>query len=112
MCQMESVGYSIFCMECKNHGNVAVMDGETGRTGHMRCEEHISALDSKNRPSNLREHCQLVHNGRRIEFACEVVCRLQTCLLYASPMWHIGLGPMRYIGPGPISTMGPHLFNT
>ena len=51
------------------------MDGGTGRTGRMRCKEHISALDSKTRPSNLREHCQLVHNGRRVEFACEVVSR-------------------------------------
>ena len=60
----------------------------------------------------MERHCQLVHNGRRIEFACEVVCRLQTCLLYASPMWHIGPGPIMYIGPGPIFRMGPDLFNT
>ena len=75
MCQVESVGYRILCIECKTQGKVAVMDGETGRTGRMRCKEHISALDSKTRPSNLREHCQLVHNGRRVEFACEVVSR-------------------------------------
>ena len=35
MCQVESVGYRIFCIECKTQGKVAVMDGETGRTGRM-----------------------------------------------------------------------------
>ena len=75
MCQLESVGYRIWCMECKALGKSAVMDGETGRTGRKRCKEHISALDSKNRPSNLREHCQLVHNGRRVDFGCEVVSK-------------------------------------
>ena len=31
----------------------------------------------------------------------------QTCLLYASPMWHMGPGPIMYIGPGPIPSIGP-----
>ena len=53
----------------------AVMDGETGRTARMRCKEHLSALDSKTRSSNLREHCVAFHGGRRVEFACEVVSR-------------------------------------
>ena len=74
-CQMESVGYKIWCIECKQLGHNAVMDGETGRTARMRCKEHLSALDSKTRSSNLREHCFAFHGGRRVEFACEVVSR-------------------------------------
>ena len=34
-CQMESVGYRIWCME----GKAALMNGETGRTGRIRCKE-------------------------------------------------------------------------
>ena len=31
---------------------------------------------------------------------------MQTCVLYTSPMWHMGSGPILYIGPDLFSTTG------
>ena len=54
---------------------IAVMDWETGRTARKRCKEHLTALDSSTQSSNLREHWEEVHWGRRVRFDCEVVSR-------------------------------------
>lgn len=40
------------------------------------------------------------------------VIGMQTCLLYASPMWHMGPGPIMHMGQGQICSVGPDLFNT
>ena len=41
-----------------------------------------------------------------------IVNSTQTCLLYASPMWHLGPGPIMCMGPGPIPSIGPDLLST
>ena len=75
LCQMESVGYRIWCKACEEVGVEARMDGETGRTARLRCKEHMKALRSETESSNLREHCDLMHGGVQVEFGCEVVSR-------------------------------------
>ena len=75
MCQSESVGYRIWCMPCEEVGIEARMDGETGRTARLRCKEHMKALQSDKESSNLREHCDQMHGGVRVQFGCGVVSR-------------------------------------
>ena len=50
-----------------------VMYGETGRTGKKKCYEHRNALFDIRKSSNLREHCDLVHQGRIVDFGYSVV---------------------------------------
>ena len=75
LCRMESVGYRIWCVPCKEQGINVVMDGETGRTAKIRCKEHLDAMKSVVQSSNLREHCEAVHGGVLVPFGCKVVAR-------------------------------------
>ena len=75
LCRMESVGYRIWCVPCKAQGIDVTMDGETGRTAKVRCKEHFDAMRSLRQSSNLREHCELIHDGEEVEFGCKVVSR-------------------------------------
>ena len=75
LCRMEGVGYKIWCVPCKEEGKNVIMDGETGRTAKMRCGEHLAAMRSKKQSSNLREHCEAVHDGEEVPFGCAVVAR-------------------------------------
>ena len=41
----------------------------------MRCGEHLAAMRSKKQSSNIREHCEAVHDGEEVSFRCAVVFR-------------------------------------
>ena len=72
-CEVEGVVYRVWCKACKEEGIDVVMYGETGRTGKKRCYEHRNALFDVRKSSNLREHCDLVHQGRIVDFGYSVV---------------------------------------
>ena len=76
-CQCEGVGYEIFCIACKNNGVSAKLFGETGRNARKRCGEHFSAYRENKPGSNLRFHCDSVHNGELVEFGASVVRKFQ-----------------------------------
>ena len=71
LCSKEGVGYMVWCPICEEDGHPARMHGETGRCARVRIAEHFDAMD-QGRSSNLREHCEDVHDGERVEFACKV----------------------------------------
>ena len=71
LCSKEGVGYMVWCPTCEEDGQPARMHGETGRCARVRIAEHFDAMD-QGRSSNLREHCDDVHDGERVEFACKV----------------------------------------
>ena len=55
-------------MPCEEQGINVVMDGETGRTAKKRCKEHLDAMRSVRQSSNLREHCEVVHDAVCVPF--------------------------------------------
>ena len=71
-CWKEEVCYTITCMECKDVGIESRMFGETGKTGRIRCNQHLKAyMNEKN--SNLWEHACKFHNRRKdVNFMYEV----------------------------------------
>ena len=71
MCCQESVGYEVWCLECKNNGVRSVMHGEIGRTARIRCGEHRDALAG--RRGGLWEHCLQFHDGKEVAFGYKVV---------------------------------------
>ena len=72
-CEVEGVVYRIWCTVCESEGIDVSMFGETGRTGRIRCSEHLRDLVDPKKSSNLREHCQNVHQGVFVKFGCAVV---------------------------------------
>ena len=72
-CEVEGVVYKVWCKACQDEGVNAVMYGETGRTGKKRCLEHRNGLFDMRRSSNLRDHCDLVHESKIIDFGYSVV---------------------------------------
>ena len=72
-CEVEGVVYRVWYKACQEKGIDVVMYGETGRTGKKRCYEHRNALFDVRKSSNLREHCDLVHQGRIVDFGYSVV---------------------------------------
>ena len=72
-CDIEGVVYRIWCTVCEEEGIDASMYGETGRTGKLRCSEHMKDLVDPKKSSNLREHCQQFHQGVFVQFGCAVV---------------------------------------
>ena len=72
-CEIEGVVYRIWCTVFEEEGNDVSMYGETGRTGKMRCAEHMTDLVDLRKSFNLREHCQQLHQGVFVKFGCSVV---------------------------------------
>ena len=71
-CWKESVCYTITCMECASSGINAKMFGETGKTGKIRCGQHMTAYQ-KGKNSNLWEHACKYHDRRKdVDFKFEV----------------------------------------
>ena len=71
-CWKEGVCYIITCLECRDEGKQSRMFGETGKTGRIRCNQHLKAyMNEKN--SNLWEHACKFHNRRKdVNFMYEV----------------------------------------
>ena len=62
-CKRRNVGYSITCQACE-----AQYHGETSRTMFCRGDEHLRALNRKNKDSVLWSHCVDKHNGSNVHF--------------------------------------------
>ena len=80
-CEKNGVGYELKCEECKKAGRKAVYEGETGRNAFTRGAEHKAALRLESEDSPIWKHCQLEHDGTKVEFSMKVCGRFQSCLV-------------------------------
>ena len=62
-CGLSNVGYVITCLTCQERGIRRVYEGESGRSGRIRSEEHLSAFRRKHTSSVLYQHVCESHEG-------------------------------------------------
>ena len=69
-CSKENASYTISCTEdCQEKDQY---QGETGFNTYSRGVEHIEKYNNNNPKSMLLEHCNLAHDGRRVNFKMDV----------------------------------------
>ena len=71
-CSKSSVGYRIECLKCPETKMSAKYDGESGNNGFTRGLEHQDGLDKKKEVNPLWKHCEIEHNGEKVNF--KMVC--------------------------------------
>lgn len=79
-CEINSVGYKIWCGGCQRAGVEVKYDGETGRNAHSRGLDHQRDLEGEKDESPLWKHCQLEHDEEKQEFKMEVLKSFKSCL--------------------------------
>ena len=69
---MESVGYTVTCILCKNNGKVMKYVGETARSLYLRSKEHWALMKRKAQSSSLHSHNMEYHRGQEPDYTFEV----------------------------------------
>ena len=71
LCRSKEVVYTITCKDCEKEGKVQVYDGETGRNGMTRGNDH-------QKPNTwLHKHVKNVHGNTVPNFKMEIVRKFQ-----------------------------------
>ena len=71
-CSKSSVGYRLECLKCPETNMSAKYDGESGNNGFTRGLDHQDGLDKKREVNPLWKHCEIQHNGEKVNF--KMVC--------------------------------------
>lgn len=69
-CTRENITYTVTCLE--NCSDKDVYQGETGHNGYTRGLEHWKKFKNNVAESMLVKHCNLVHEGRTVNFRMDV----------------------------------------
>ena len=69
-CRKENITYVISCTEECNEKDL--YKGETSYNAYTRGDEHLKKYESNNPKSMLVQHCNIVHDGRRVKFRMDV----------------------------------------
>ena len=69
-CRKENITYTISCTEECNEKDL--YKGETSYNAYTRGEEHLKKYENNNPKSMLAQHCNVVHDGRRVKFRMDV----------------------------------------
>jgi hypothetical protein len=80
-CDMASIGYRCWCMECDDMEMTSHYLGESGATGHARFLQHAAAVEKKQvDKSALAKHMDLQHGGMVGRFGMEITGNFRDCL--------------------------------
>ena len=71
-CSRSCSSYRVECQECLKSELRAVYEGETGRNCYSRGLEHIAGLNNEKDDNPLWKHCQIQHDGRKVDF--KMIC--------------------------------------
>jgi hypothetical protein len=82
-CRGQGMAYTQTCKECPSGEGMekesAVYYGETGRSNYERGVSHLRDLRNEVLDTPLWKHCQLVHDGMKVEFQMETVGTFPSC---------------------------------
>ena len=70
-CRKENINYKISCTE--NCYQKDVYQGETSYNAYTRGGEHLTKYQKNDQKSMLLQHCNIVHDGRRVKFRMDVI---------------------------------------
>ena len=80
-CRVPGVGYVITCQTCEEGGKTASYQGETGRTGHQRGQEHKRDMINKAQTCPMVQHAAQAHQGEQEPtFKMRIVKTFQTAM--------------------------------
>ena len=79
-CERNGSGYRISCERCRRDGKRTEYEGETGANGFSRGREQAGGLRMEEEDNALWKHCQLEHNGEKVEFSMKVLGSFQSTM--------------------------------
>ena len=71
ICDKENINYKITCKE--ECGVKDIYKGESSYCAYTRGLEHLTKFDHQDKDSILHKHCQIHHQGRRVEFRMDII---------------------------------------
>ena len=69
-CRKDNINYTITCTEVCNQKDI--YQGESSYNAYSQGLEHLRKFESNNPNSMLVQHCNVVHEGRRVKFRMDV----------------------------------------
>ena len=79
-CNTNNIGYRWICETCQDRNICKVYEGETSRSGRIRCREHITAWTKKKCDSVLYKHQKSEHTNENVKFKFEITKKFKDAL--------------------------------